>query len=128
MIKMRILFAYLLISFGAAASAGESVTLLLMTGITSISDQGELIQLIARKEPMCRYFGKLMHKPQPQETTRDKAVGVLTGNVGEWWIDISDSACPSANNIRTEKVRLRVPLNPVGSYPPGTEVVARSID
>jgi len=126
--KIRLLLACLLALAGAAALAGEPVKLLLVTGVTPVSEQGDLVQLVDRKKSECRYFGRLVQKPQPQETTRDKAKGLLSSNVGEWWLDIRERACQSADKVTTGPIHLRVLLNPMGSYPPGTEVTASVLD
>lgn len=124
MSNTRILLVCFFALFGVTALAGEPVKLILVTSITSDSEQGDVIQLVGKQAPECRYFGKLMHKPQSQATTKDKFVALLTGNVGEWWISIDGEACKRAAKAQVQQVLLQVPLIPVARYPAGTEVTA----
>lgn len=124
MIKRVMCVAATLVSMAALAGAGGPSTLVLETSISPTSEVGQLVQLSSPREPGCRYSGTLKHKALPQNSTTREVMARLTGDIGDWWVDVDKVTCAME---APKAVRLRVPLNPIGIYSTGTKVPVQEL-
>lgn len=119
------LLAGLLVVCGQVAAAPKA--LLLAQGLNEFSEAGEIVRLVDRTSPDCRYFGTLMYTPPAPAEAANPFLGRAAA-LGVWWINVKDGVCLVGGEVAMLRGSWTVPLNPLRRYPAGTEVSALGAD